>query len=99
VVDTQPLNGAGPGTDTNAFDSDVILLPVKASALGYDPAAATGPISYTVGAAGAYIVGPTGSLNKVGPIDYDPSAPGIGVAGPLHEMDGAGAVPVTVAAK
>ena len=48
VVDEQPLNGFDGSTDTNLFDSDVVVLPVSRSAL---PA---GPVTYTVGVHSRY---------------------------------------------
>ncbi|SDO88253.1 S8 family peptidase [Lentzea jiangxiensis] len=48
VVDEQPLNGFDGTTDTNLFDSDVVVLPVARSAL---PA---GPVTYTAGVLSRY---------------------------------------------
>ncbi|MFD9703422.1 S8 family serine peptidase [Lentzea sp. NPDC059081] len=48
VVDEQPLNGADGSTDTNLFDSDVVVLPVSRSALP------SGPVAYTVGVHSRY---------------------------------------------
>ncbi|HUQ57100.1 S8 family serine peptidase [Lentzea sp.] len=48
VVDEQPLNGLDGTSDTNLFDSDVVVLPVSRSALP------SGPVTYTVGIASRY---------------------------------------------
>ncbi|SDG98316.1 Subtilase family protein [Lentzea fradiae] len=48
VVDEQPLNGFDGSTDTNLFDSDVVVLPVSRSVL---PA---GPVTYTAGVKSRY---------------------------------------------
>ncbi|MGZ3141145.1 S8 family serine peptidase [Lentzea chajnantorensis] len=48
VVDEQPLNGLAGSTDTNLFDSDVVVLPVSRSVLP------TGPVTYTVAVASRY---------------------------------------------
>ena len=48
VVDEQPLNGLDGSSDTNVFDSDVVVLPVSRSVLP------PGPVTYTVGVAGRY---------------------------------------------
>ncbi|WP_330271390.1 S8 family serine peptidase [Lentzea sp. NBC_00516] len=48
VVDEQPLNGLDGATDTNLFDSDVVVLPVSRAALP------SGPVTYTVGVRSPY---------------------------------------------
>lgn len=48
VVDEQPLNGFDGSTDTNLFDSDVVVLPVARSALP------SGPVTYTAGVQSRY---------------------------------------------
>lgn len=53
-VDVQAVNGQLGDVDTNVFDSDVVVLPVRLTALGIDPAAESHRISYTVGVAGYY---------------------------------------------
>ncbi|MGI5503376.1 S8 family serine peptidase [Lentzea sp. CA-135723] len=48
VVDEQPLNGFDGSTDTNLFDSDVVVLPVSRASLP------SGPVTYTVGVQSRY---------------------------------------------
>ncbi|MDX3658254.1 S8 family serine peptidase [Streptomyces sp. ID05-26A] len=48
VLDEQPLNGFDGATDTNLFDSDVVVLPVSRSLLP------SGPVTYTVGVQSRY---------------------------------------------
>ncbi len=48
VVDEQPLNGLDGTSDTNLFDSDVVVLPVSRSALP------PGPVTYTAGMRSRY---------------------------------------------
>ncbi|GLY52109.1 S8 family serine peptidase [Lentzea sp. NBRC 102530] len=48
VVDEQPLNGFDGATDTNLFDSDVVVLPVSRASLP------SGPVTYTVGVQSRY---------------------------------------------
>ncbi|WP_196777705.1 S8 family peptidase [Lentzea aerocolonigenes] len=64
VVDEQPLNGLDGSSDTNVFDSDVVVLPVSRSVL---PA---GPVTYTVGVDGPY----TAPADSDELIDVAPSA-------------------------
>ncbi|HEX7308847.1 S8 family serine peptidase [Lentzea sp.] len=48
VVDEQPLNGWDGSTDTNLFDSDVVVLPVSRAKLP------SGPVTYTAGVLSRY---------------------------------------------
>lgn len=64
VVDEQPLNGLDGTTDTNVFDSDVVVLPVSRAALP------PGPVTYTAGVEGPY----TAPADSDELIDVAPSA-------------------------
>ncbi|WP_305885182.1 S8 family serine peptidase [Lentzea sp. HUAS12] len=64
VVDEQPLNGFEGSTDTNLFDSDVVVLPVSRAALP------SGPVTYTVGVQSRY----TGPADPDDLVDVAPSA-------------------------
>ncbi|MCP2203972.1 Subtilase family protein [Lentzea flava] len=64
VVDEQPLNGLDGSSDTNVFDSDVVVLPVSRSVLPQ------GPVTYTVGVDGRY----TAPADSDELIDVAPSA-------------------------
>ncbi|RAS60166.1 subtilisin family serine protease [Lentzea atacamensis] len=64
VVDEQPLNGLDGSSDTNVFDSDVVVLPVSRSVLP------PGPVTYTVGVDGPY----TAPADSDELIDVAPSA-------------------------
>ncbi|GAA4674002.1 S8 family serine peptidase [Pseudonocardia yuanmonensis] len=68
-VDAQPVNGFEGDTDTNVFDTDTWVLPVRLSALGVDPAAASAPLRMQVVVEGDY--GPT----DVGNPGAEPTAP------------------------
>lgn len=56
VVDEQPLNGLDGSSDTNVFDSDVVVLPVSRAVLP------SGPVTYTVGMKSRYTA-PADSTN------------------------------------
>jgi subtilisin family serine protease len=83
-VDIQAVNGQFGAVDTNAADTNVVVLPVLLKALGIDPTKDTSRISYVVGVAGAYPA--PGNANKlVDVIDRnlsnDPLKPGLWVQG------------------
>ncbi|MFI5609680.1 S8 family serine peptidase [Amycolatopsis sp. NPDC051903] len=84
TVDLQAVNGQLGDVDTNAFDTDVLVLPVSIAALGIDPNAASHRISYTVGTAGYYVApGSTdGLIDFVGtPLSFDALNPAFSVQG------------------
>ncbi|MGW6937005.1 S8 family serine peptidase [Lentzea sp. NPDC054927] len=64
VVDEQPLNGFDGSSDTNVFDSDVVVLPVSRSSLP------SGPVTYTVGVQSPYTA--PGDADEL--VDVAPSA-------------------------
>ncbi|MCE3554914.1 S8 family serine peptidase [Pseudonocardia sp. RS11V-5] len=68
-VDSQPVNGFEGDTDTNVFDTDTWVLPVRLSALGVDPAARSAPLRMQVVVEGDY--GPTDVTNP----GAEPTAP------------------------
>ncbi|WP_369822131.1 S8 family serine peptidase [Saccharomonospora sp. CUA-673] len=84
VVDVQPINGQFGDVDTNAFDSDVAVLPVSMTALGIDPDAESHEISYTVGTFSSRYGDPeTGDIDRLAePVTFDAAAPEYAVSGP-----------------
>ncbi|WP_245847737.1 S8 family serine peptidase [Lentzea kentuckyensis] len=83
-VDVQAVNGQFGAVDTNAADTNVVVLPVLLTALGIDPTKDTSRISYVVGVGGYYAA--PGNANKlVDVIDrnlsYDPLKPGLWAQG------------------
>nr|WP_239029243.1 S8 family serine peptidase [Pseudonocardia acidicola] len=93
-VDVEPVNGYFGDTDTNVFDTDAWVLPVRLSALGIDPSAASAPLSFTVAVRGDYgpPEAPGGLVDEMGaPARFDPLNPGLVVGPP----DGAGAAALT----
>lgn len=88
-VDTQPVNSHFGDVDTNTFDTNVVVLPVRLSALGIDPAAASHPISYTVAVGGFYRAPGSAVVDELdAPVAYDPLAP-------TYRVEGAGDPAVT----
>jgi hypothetical protein len=63
VVDTQPVNGVDAATDTNVFDTDTWVLPVRLPAVGVDPRAAGRTVGVRVVVHGDY--GAPGSSDRV----------------------------------
>ena len=83
-VDVEAANGQLGDVDTNVFDTDVLVLPVRVAALGIDPDAASHKISYTVGVAGYYTApsSTNGLVDAVDtPLSFDALAPGYTVRG------------------
>ncbi|MGW6937147.1 S8 family serine peptidase [Lentzea sp. NPDC054927] len=83
-VDIQAVNGQFGAVDTNAADTNVVVLPVLLTALGIDPTKDTSRISYVVGVGGYYAA--PGNANKlVDVIDrnlsFDPLKPGLWAQG------------------
>ncbi|MFE7135880.1 S8 family serine peptidase [Streptomyces sp. NPDC057638] len=75
-VDTQPVNGHFGEVDTNTFDTNVLVLPVRLSALGIDPSAASHPIRYTVSVGGFYRAPGHATVDQTdAPVTFDPLAP------------------------
>ncbi|MEU4565076.1 S8 family serine peptidase [Micromonospora sp. NPDC023956] len=81
VVDVQPVNGRFGDTDTNIFDTNVVLLPVKLAALGVDPAGPAHQISYEVAVRGFYRAPGDAVVDRVGGLTFDPVRPGTWVLG------------------
>ncbi|MFD1151027.1 S8 family serine peptidase, partial [Saccharothrix hoggarensis] len=95
VVDEQPLNGQYGDVDTNLMDSNVVVLPVELTALGIDPAAASAPLTYTVGTTGKYAApgDEEGFVDLIRePMAFDPLKPGLGLVGAVSFVAESGAV-------
>ncbi|MGA6167248.1 S8 family serine peptidase [Amycolatopsis magusensis] len=81
-VDLQPLNGRLGDVDTNVFDTNVAVLPVRLAALGIDPNADSHRISYTVGVTGYYTAPGSGVIDSIDtPLSFDAVSPGYWVQG------------------
>lgn len=81
-VDVQPVNGRFGDTDTNVFDTNVVVLPVRLAALGVDPAAASHPITYTAGVTGFYKTPGSTAIDRFDtPMAFDVLAPNYWVQG------------------
>jgi subtilisin family serine protease len=81
-VDVQPVNGFDGDVDTNVFDTNAWVLPVRLAALGIDTSARSAPLRYAVAVLGEY--GPPGSNAGIvdfveAPLTYDPLAPALDV--------------------
>ena len=93
-----PVNFNLGDVDTNATDSDVLLIPVDPTALGYRPGQASYPIRYSVSlyaAAGAAENGVAADGTPA--LAYDVAAPAFTTAEPLWRDQGGTAVPYRLA--
>ena len=77
MVDTEPLNGTDGATDTDVFNSDAIVLPVLASALGLT---GDGRFTYQVVSGDVFNDFASGVLDAVGPLSFAGLQPGLGLA-------------------
>jgi len=81
-VDVQPVNGRYGDTDTNVFDTNVVVLPVRLAALGIDPAAASHRITYTAGVTGFYKTPGSSAIDRIDtPMAFDVLSPAYWVQG------------------
>ncbi|WP_344882472.1 S8 family peptidase [Allokutzneria multivorans] len=84
TVDIQPINGQFGDVDTNAFDSNVVVLPVTLKALGVNGESPSAKLTYRVGVAGYYRApgDTTGTIDQIAtPLTFDPLNPGLWVQG------------------
>jgi subtilisin family serine protease len=96
VLDLEPINMNFGDVDTNAFDTDVMLLPVWPRMIGITGQTKKFPISYTVGTFSPYAVNPSGDIDDVGPIRYDAAKPNVQVAAPLFADLGGTVIPTKI---
>ncbi|MEU7074420.1 S8 family serine peptidase [Streptomyces narbonensis] len=81
-VDVQPVNGHYGDVDTDTFDTNVVVLPVRLSALGIDPEAASHPLAYTVSIGGFYRAPGSAVVDQLdAPVRFDPLAPAYRIQG------------------
>ncbi|OLT23025.1 hypothetical protein BJF78_32465 [Pseudonocardia sp. CNS-139] len=81
-VDAQPVNGFDGDVDTNVFDTNAWVLPVRLAALGIDATRERAPLRFAVAVLGEY--GPPASNAGVvdvieDPMAFDPLAPALDV--------------------
>lgn len=87
-VDVQPVNGFFGDVDTNVFDTDAWVLPVRLAALGIDPAAASAPVRFQVQVLGDYgapgsdegVVDTMDGTADIDAVDTGPAVAPVGVA-------------------
>ena len=81
-VGTEPVNGFDGATDTNVYDTDAWVLPVRLAALGIDPTSRSATVRMRVVVHGEY--GPPGAddglVDSTGFVDVDPLAQGVTAA-------------------
>ena len=81
TVALEGINGLFGDVDSNVFDTNVVVLPVRLVDLGIDPNADTSRLTYQVGVAGYYAAS-DGLVDFVpGSMSFDPLKPGLWVQG------------------
>lgn len=83
IVDQQPANGVFGDTDTNTMDTNTLMLPVSATALGLNPSKST-PLKYRVVTYTVYSVDANGKQVPVDTTDwigFDPVTPKLWFSG------------------
>ncbi|MFW0182124.1 S8 family serine peptidase [Rothia sp. CCM 9417] len=84
LLDVQPLNGALGDVDTNTFDSNVMALPVKLSAIGLDEAKAKN-LRYSVSTYSWY---EPSTVDQTDWISYNPYSPELTFSGKSSDAQG-----------
>jgi hypothetical protein len=104
-ISALPINFLDGGVDTNAYDSDAMLIPVLASDIGITDATSSFPIQYQVVTFNEFGDPNSGQVDQSPLVDYDAVNPAIRTASPLF-FDGNGETipyttssPLAVAAK
>ncbi|GAA1838691.1 S8 family serine peptidase [Microlunatus capsulatus] len=99
LVDIQPLNFGDGDFETNAFDTNTLLIPVSAAALGITDEATTFPLTYRVGTANAYASPLTGGVQDQTPaVAFDALNPGVQVGGLVYPDVAGTRIPYRLAA-
>jgi len=97
LVDIVPVNFNDGSVDTNQFDSNVLLLPVRAEAIGVTNSDESFPITYV---AGMFDSGYTESdIDSTAPIKFDVADPGVSTDEPLYQDQGKVGIPYTLGSK
>ena len=89
LLDLQPVNWAFADTDTNVYDTNVIVFGATKAALGV-PLTGTLPITYQVGT-----VGPFSDLDQTAVINYNAGTPTLGTASELYDDQNGAVIPLT----
>ncbi|SDR79787.1 PA domain-containing protein [Friedmanniella luteola] len=85
LVDVQPLNFGDGDFETNVFDTNTLLIPVSAAAIGVTDAASTFPITYRVGTFNYYASPLTENIQDQTPaVAFDVVNPGVQVDGIVY---------------
>jgi subtilisin family serine protease len=81
TVALEGVNRLFGDVDSNVFDTNVVVLPVRLRDIGIDPGGDTARLSYRVGVAGRYAAS-DGLVDSVpGSMSFDPLKPGLWVQG------------------
>jgi subtilisin family serine protease len=85
LVDVQPLNFGDGDFETNVFDTNTLLIPVSAAALGVTDEASTFPLTYRVGTYNYYASPLSGNIQDQTPaVPFDAVNPGVEVDGLVY---------------
>ncbi len=94
VLDLQPVNFLFADSDTNVFDTNVLLLPVLKEAIGLAPGVKSFPITYQVGTYSYYTNNPSGDIDSVGPVKFDPVTTALATDAPIYSDQGGTQIPL-----
>ncbi|SDO23853.1 PA domain-containing protein [Nakamurella panacisegetis] len=99
LIGIYPVNFNLGAVDTNVFDTNVMLIPIDPTAIGYRPGDATFPIRYSVATYAAYGSPQNGGTVDTTPaIDFDVARPAITTGAPLWQDQGDTGIPYRLAA-
>ncbi|MGH8862286.1 MAG: S8 family serine peptidase [Jatrophihabitantaceae bacterium] len=99
-VDEELVNWVDGSVDTNVFDSNTVIVPIRLGALGVRRTTKSFPVTYFVGEFSPYATDFTGTVDSVGPIRVDAARPKVGLGvtpGALPLYQGRGPITAKVA--
>ena len=98
LVGIYPVNFNLGNVDTNVFDTNVLLIPIDPSAIGYRTSMSSFPIRYSVATYSAYGAPQnSGTVDTTPAITFDVARPAISTASPLWQDQGGVGIPYRLA--
>lgn len=99
LIGIYPVNFNLGNVDTNPFDTNVMLIPIDPTALGYRATDTTFPIRYSVATSAAYGAPlNSGTIDTTPAIDFDLARPAISMSAPLWQDQGGTGIPYRLGA-
>lgn len=98
LVSIYPVNFNSGEVNTNVFDTNVMLIPVDPRAIGFQPADATFPVTYSVSISSTSAgVRNAGTVDSTPGVDFDVARPRIITVAPLWQDKGGTGIPYQLA--